>query len=155
MTDNKYKNGKIYTIRFYDDNNLIYVGSTIQSLYKRFADHKKNANYEKSKGYNMLLYRKMRETNIEDWYIELYENVPCDNKEQLNKREGEVIREIATLNKNVAGRTIKEYYENNKEHILNVKKERHKVNQERYEAKKKEDNLKYYEDCKEYFKNKK
>ena len=55
MTDNKYKNGKIQTIRFYDDNNLIYVGSTIQSLYKRFADHKKNANYEKSKGYNMLL----------------------------------------------------------------------------------------------------
>ena len=41
MTDNKYKNGKIYTIRFNDDNNLTYVGSTIQSLYQRFADHKK------------------------------------------------------------------------------------------------------------------
>ena len=87
MIDNKYKNGKIYTIRFYDDNNLIYVGSTIQSLYKRFADHKKNASYEKCKGYNMLIYQKMRETNIEDWYIELYENVPCDNKEQLNKEK--------------------------------------------------------------------
>ena len=44
MTDNKYKNGKIYTIRFYDHNNLIYVGSTTQSLYECFADHKKNAN---------------------------------------------------------------------------------------------------------------
>ncbi len=40
---------KIYTIRFYDDNNLIYVGSTIQSLYKRFADHKRRANNEKKK----------------------------------------------------------------------------------------------------------
>ena len=49
MTDNKYKNGKIHTIRFYDDNNLIYVGSTIQSLYKRFADHKRRANNEKKK----------------------------------------------------------------------------------------------------------
>ena len=65
MTDNKYKKGKIYTIRFYDNNILIYVGSTIQSLYK----------------------------DIDDWYIELYENFPCDNKEQLNKREGELIRE--------------------------------------------------------------
>ena len=122
MTDNKYKNGRIYTIRFYDDNNLIYVGSTIQSSYKRFADHKKNANNEKNKGYTMLLSQKMWETDFNNWYIELYENFPCDNKEQLNKREGEIIREIATLNKNIAGRTIKEYYEQNKENILEKKK---------------------------------
>jgi hypothetical protein len=30
MTDNKYKNGIIYTIRFVNDDNFIYVGSTIQ-----------------------------------------------------------------------------------------------------------------------------
>ncbi len=53
MTDNKYKNGKIYTIRYKNDDNLIYIGSTIQPLYKRFADHKLNANYEKHKSYNM------------------------------------------------------------------------------------------------------
>ena len=33
---NKYNNGKIYTIRCRDDNNLIYVGSTVQPLYKRW-----------------------------------------------------------------------------------------------------------------------
>ena len=43
-----------------------------------------------------------------DWYIELYENYPCENKEQLNKREGEIIREIGTVNKQIAGRTYKE-----------------------------------------------
>ena len=40
----------------------------------------------------------------------LYENYPCENKEQLNKREeGEMIREIGTVNKQIAGRTYKEY----------------------------------------------
>ena len=37
---------------------------------------------KKSKGYNMLLYQKMRKSDINDWYIELYENFPCNNKEQ-------------------------------------------------------------------------
>ena len=70
----------------------------------------------------MFLHQKMRKSDINDQYIELYENFPCDNKEQLNNREGKVIREIATLNKNIAGRTIKEYYEQNKENILEKKK---------------------------------
>jgi hypothetical protein len=53
----------------------------------------------------------------------------CENKEQLNKREGQIIREIGTLNKRIAGRTNKEYnddtkgkrnenYNNNKDKIL-------------------------------------
>jgi hypothetical protein len=70
----------------------------------------------------MLLYQKMWETDFNNWYIELYEIFPCDNKEQLNKRGGEIIREIATLSKNIAGRTIKEYYEQNKGNILEKKK---------------------------------
>ena len=41
MTDNKYKNGKIYTIRYTNDDTLTYVGSTTQPLYKMFMDHKK------------------------------------------------------------------------------------------------------------------
>ena len=51
--NNRYKNGKIYTIRYRNDNNIIYVGSTIQPLYKRFHDHKircfneKDPEYEK------------------------------------------------------------------------------------------------------------
>ncbi len=44
-----------------------------------------------------------------DWYIEKWK-FPCENKEQLNKREeGEMIREIGTVNKQIAGRTYKEY----------------------------------------------
>ena len=33
-----------------------------------------------------------------EWYIELYENYPCANIEEILKRENEVIREIGTLN---------------------------------------------------------
>jgi hypothetical protein len=36
MTDSQYKSGKIYTIRYKNDCNLTYVGSTIQLLHKRF-----------------------------------------------------------------------------------------------------------------------
>ena len=74
MTENDiniYNNGKFYTIRCRTDNDLIHVGSSIQPLHKRFHAHKINVYNEKSKDYNMLLYQKIRETNIEDWYIEL------------------------------------------------------------------------------------
>jgi hypothetical protein len=144
MSDN-YKNGKIYTVRCKNDNSLIYVGSTIQPLFKRWYQHKQILNNEKSKKYNFFLYQKMRETNIEDWYIELYEEFSCENKEQLNKRDGEIIREIGTLNKKIAGRTHKEYKkeyrENNKEKISEQMKEYYKNNKE----KKKE----YYKNNKE------
>ena len=121
---NKYNNGKIYTIRCREDNNLIYVGSTVQPLYKRWHQHKKIYNKENDKAYNKLLYIKMREIGFDSFYIELYENFNCDNIEQLLKREGEVIREIGTLNKKIEGRTNKEYkkqyYNENKDKKSNI-----------------------------------
>ena len=94
MTVNNHKSRKIYTIRYKNDDNLIYVGSTVQPLYKRLTDHKIKTSNKKRNGYNMLLYQKMRETDFNDWYIELYEDFPKERKEQLSKREGEIIREI-------------------------------------------------------------
>ena len=40
-----YQNGKIYTIRSRSRPDLIYVGSTIQSLSTRFGEHKKTIKY--------------------------------------------------------------------------------------------------------------
>ena len=37
-----YSNGKIYSIRFYDNDKLIYIGSTTQILAVRFGGHKRN-----------------------------------------------------------------------------------------------------------------
>jgi hypothetical protein len=44
--------------------------------------------------------------------LELYERFPCNDRAELCKREGEVIREIGTINKQIAGRTAKESVRN-------------------------------------------
>ena len=59
----------------------------------------------------------MHITTMNDWYIELFEDFPTDRKEQLNKREVEVIREIGTINKRIEGREHKEWKEANKDKI--------------------------------------
>ena len=126
---NKYQNGKIYTIRCKTDDKLIYVGSTIQPLYKRFWEHKKKCFDETQPHYTKYLYRTIREmNNINDWYIELYETFSCNSKEELHKREGEIIRELGNLNTKIEGRTDKEYYEDNKERY----KEKYAQNKEIY-----------------------
>ncbi len=94
----------------------MYVGWPIQPLFKRWYQHKQNLNNEICN--NILLYQRIHETDINDWYIELYEDFQAERKDQLNKREGEVIREIGTLNKRIEGRTKKEYIEDNKDKIL-------------------------------------
>ena len=38
----------------------------------------------------------------DDWYIELYEDFPCERRKQLLEREGEIIRKIGTLKQDVA-----------------------------------------------------
>ena len=101
-----YKNGQIYAIRNHIDND-IYVGSTCQALSKRMAKHRGDVN-STAKGHR-ILYTKMKSLGTEQFYIELLESCPCENKEQLRKLEGKYIRDIGTLNKMIAGRSDKEY----------------------------------------------
>lgn len=131
-----YSSGKIYTIRCITDATLIYVGSTIESLSQRLTKHR----YSKKATPSILFYSKVNDWN--DWYIELYENFSCNSKEELNKREGEVIREIGTLNTIVAGRTQQEYRQEEKEIIQERKKEYYENNKEQVQEYKK----KYYEE---------
>jgi len=104
-----YSKGVIYTIRCLNDPN-VYVGSTIQSLSVRMGGHRKAYVKNKVLGFNKEIVK-----DINDWKIELHELFPCLTRQELHRREGEVIREIGTLNKNIAGRTEKEYYIDNKE----------------------------------------
>jgi hypothetical protein len=115
---NKYSRGKIYTIRCRTDDSLVFVGSTSRHyLCTRFAGHKNNCKTGKSGS----LYKHITGNDWSDWYIELHELYPCNSRDELCKREGEVIREIGTINKNIAGRTQKErnavWRKNNPEHI--------------------------------------
>lgn len=120
-----YQNGMIYTIRNYDDNILIYVGSTTQQLAKRFYEHKNMS----IKHQNRKLYQTVN-NNWDNWYIELYELYPCNSKIELEKREGEVQRLIGTLNSRIEGRTDKQYREDNANIIKEKKKQYRQQNKE-------------------------
>ena len=129
MTEiNKYSRGQIYTIRNYKDESLIYVGSTVCLLHKRLCSHKSLC---KGGNKQVSLYKYIIDNDWGDWYIELHEDYPCNNKKELNRREGEVVREIGTINKNVAGRNNKEYYTDNRERILEYQKRYNTDNRER------------------------
>jgi len=141
-----YQNGKIYCIRSFQTE-LIYIGSTTQSLSKRFSLHKNN-------------YRRWTNTNIgyiyafeilmyEDCYIELIEDCPCNSKDELRRREGQLIREMENVvNKRIEGRTDIEYYNDNKEQILLHQKEYYEANKDKkkeYYQKNKELKKEYYQ----------
>ena len=99
-----YSKGKIYKILNSIDDE-IYVGSTIETLGQRMAHHR----YSLKKRPHYKLYKHMHELDVENFYIELIENYPCNDGYELRAREGYYIREIGTLNKNVAGRPPQEY----------------------------------------------
>ena len=112
-----YKNAKIYTIRSHQTN-AVYVGATCSPLHKRFSEHKKPCNKLTSK----------QIIDLGDAYIELHEEFPCDNIQQLRKREGEVIRSMDCVNKMIAGRTQKEWVEENKEYVSELNRKNYQKN---------------------------
>ena len=79
-----YKNGKIYKILNTIDDDC-YVGSTCQPLSKRMAKHRESMHNTVKK--DRKLYAKMHELGVDNFYIELIEEFPCENIEQLRKRE--------------------------------------------------------------------
>ena len=114
-----YSQGKIYTIRCRNDDTKIYVGSTTQQLSKRWWEHR----YKDCIKYpNRLLYKTIN-NDWEKFYIELYENYACENREQLNRKEGEITRKIGSLNMNIAGRTMEEWRNENEIRIKEYSKE--------------------------------
>jgi hypothetical protein len=127
-----YQQGKIYTIRCRTDDTLIYVGSTTQPLAKRWGGHKKSSKEERCK--NRLIYTTINE-NWDNWYIELHSLYPCNSKEELCRKEGEIIREIGTLNVVINSRTDKEHYQDNKEKLIKIAKEYYEKNKDKIKEK--------------------
>lgn len=130
-----YSKGKIYTIRCRTDDTLIYVGSTVQPLSKRWGNHKADSRRERCK--NILIYKTIN-GDWNNWKIELHSLYPCSCVEELERKEGEIIREIGTLNAQIQGRTHKEYYYDNKDKILENKKQYYEDNKEQKKVYQKE-----------------
>ena len=113
-------------------NSEIYVGSTTLDLDKRMIKHKCDA---KQRPHLSKFYTFMNETGIDNFEIELIEDYPCETQEELRKREGKIIKAMATLNQRVAGRTpteySKEYRQTKKDKINKRRNERRKENPEK------------------------
>lgn len=110
-----YQKAKIYTIRSYSTDD-IYIGSTCQSLAKRIGSHRRDYNCFINGKKKYVTSFKLIERR--DYYIELLEMFPCNCRNELEKREGELIREYENcVNKTIAGRTKQQYYIDNRENI--------------------------------------
>lgn len=166
-----YENGKIYKLVIGD---LTYIGSTVQSLAKRKGGHKGNFNMWLEGRCNFVSSFKLFELGNPD--IILIENCPCENKEELHRRERYYIESIECVNKVIPTRTgdeyreanrkkYSEYYENNKDKLKEQSKvyyennketiiKKHKLWKESNKDKVKKQRKVYYEDNKEKFREK-
>lgn len=90
----KYEFAKIYKI---SSKSGMYIGSTINSIDKRFAGHKNgNEQYKKGKGKYITSYALLDDDDVK---IELVENYPCDDMKELWEREAEIIQSCICVNK--------------------------------------------------------
>jgi len=97
---------------------------------------------------NMKLYQAFNELGINNFHIELIEKYPCLDRESLVAREGYYIRKFNShkigYNKNVAGRTDKEYYKDNQQQILDKCKAYYKKHRDRINEQAKQYSKQYY-----------
>ena len=125
-----YQKGKIYKI--WDKGyNKCYIGSTCEELNRRMAGHRKKykAHQQDGKVYttaDMLF----DEFGIENCKIELVETFPCNSKAELHAREGHYQRETECINKNIAGRNMKQYNEDNRDKICEYNRSRYVTKKE-------------------------
>ena len=94
---NKYNEGKIYKLTS-SETNKIYIGSTCNTLYKRFSSHKANSKNESKKAKSCKSNEMFKYADIK---IELIENFSCETKAELLKREDEIIRQFRDIAVNV------------------------------------------------------
>jgi len=136
-----YKKGKIYKLWSpHGTEEEVYYGSTCNDLRFRKNGHKTS----NKKCTSSILFEK-----YDDVRIELVEDYPCNNKAELNKKEGEYIRENKCLNRYIPCRTYKEYCEDNKEKIAEQHKAYYQNNKEKILEQQKEKSKNYYENNKE------
>ena len=139
-----YQKGKIYRI-ISPSKNLVYYGSTVQTLNQRLAEHIKHCKY-----YNDVNYEKTKKycksyivLECEDYKIELVEEYPCNNRQQLLRKEGEYMKNNACVNTSIAGRTDKEYYDDNRQKFIQKAKDWYEENKQQksdYDKKYRKDN---------------
>ena len=148
----KLNNAKVYKI-VDNTNDNVYIGSTCKTLKTRLSVHK-----SLYKRFLKGICNNVRSFNIlknNDYKIELIEKCDIKTKEELLARERFYIENNNCLNKNIPGRTNKEfkqeYYLNNKDKLDIIHKDYYFNNKEKIAIKKKEYTVKNNEKLKEKF----
>jgi hypothetical protein len=116
-----YSNGRIYFIEpiCEHEDNEFYYGSTLQKLCKRMDKHRRDfKSWKDDNKRKIMCFELFEKYGIENCKIYLAELYPCKSREELEAREGYYIRNYDCVNKNIPGRTKKEYYNDNKDEIL-------------------------------------
>ena len=147
-----YQNGQIYKIISNHLPDTCYIGSTTQSLAMRMTGHRRD--YKKHlTGALKHMITSSKICCYPDAKIYLIEDYPCNNKKELERREGEIMKEYMknddledVVNRVIVGRTKREYYVDNKE----KKKQYHIDNKEKRNERSKQ----YYIDNREKLKQK-
>jgi hypothetical protein len=114
-----------------------YVGSTIE-FDNRMIKHKNRCNNEKDKNYHLKVYQYIRENGgWNDVEIIIIETNKCDKCEALDLETKFMLSFDADLNSRYPKRSMKDYYETNKQSILEKKKEYSEKNKQIIAEKKK------------------
>ena len=131
-----------YTFYKIQVGNECYVGST-KNFKNRLQKHKSNCHNEKNRGYNIKVYKSIREVGWDKVDFMIIDKIIYNSKHEAFDMETKYMLMFdAKLNCCYPKRSTKEYYEANKERIAESAKEYRESNQEMIRERKK----KYYDE---------
>lgn len=146
---NRYENGRIYKIVDVGFNKS-YIGSTCEKLSVRFNRHKwKYNSYKRGLTERTRSFDLFDEFGVDNCKIFLIENFPCSSKEELEAREGYYQEINECINKQLAGRSHKQWTQDNKEHLQKYKHNWYKNNEDKVKEnvkRHKEENKEHYQE---------
>jgi hypothetical protein len=140
-----YSKAVIYKIYNIDEPEKFYVGSTANSIWRRLYTHKVQSKISKA-----FFYTEINRLGWDKFNIEVIENFPCNNKQELFAEEERIRSETnAYYNTNRAYLTeeqrkewIKEYDKKRKDYFKNYRDE-HKEHYKNYRDEHKEETKEY------------
>ena len=144
-----YSKGKIYKIT---GGGLTYVGSTVDTLSRRLAGHRKFLKQYKKEGKTGGI-SSFQILEFPDCEITLIEDVPCERKEQLLRKERYWIENMVCVNKIHPLRTKQEYRKDNADQYKKKSKEYDTLNKDKIRARKQKYYLDNIEEKKKYYEN--
>lgn len=143
-SDEEFITRRIYAIKCDLDNIIYYVGSTKNSLKRRFSKHKRVfKHYKTNNGSNFSIFSKFKELGVDNFSIYLLREYSCIDKKGIFAMETLWICKMKkTSNSNILNKEMpfiisrkaydKYYYSKNKEDISNKNKMSREKNKEKY-----------------------